>query len=289
MSKKVISSIIIPAHGRVDLLERAIISIVNSRGAENTEIIVIDDYSSPPLKTSQLRPQDQLIRTEKKTGAAVARNIGITASKGEVIYLLDSDDFIVERDFDQEYNQVVGSNFVWFSQIKSQGYQSNYPETINTENYLKYIFYKYPHITQTSSLCFEKSMNLSFDEALPKHQDWDFVFNQVLNKGINLQQLDSMIFFDRGDKTSLSRTYTPHKSDPWFAKLTKQQAQLDLDIKIIEYYLFAHYLSRYSWIRFSSQSINLLWQRKTTVRLVLIKIYHRLNQLPSYFSKTGFT
>jgi glycosyltransferase involved in cell wall biosynthesis len=271
------ASIIIPANGREDLLERAIDSIIKSPGSENVEILIIDDNSSPRLSPRNLREQDKLVKLSESAGAAVARNKGMGMAIGDVIYLLDSDDYILFRDFDAEHKKIIGSGEVFFSDIKSQGYNSNYPETIIIDEYLDSIFFKLPHVTQTSSLCFERLLNLRFDESLPKHQDWDFIYFSVLLKGIQLRHIESKVFFDRGDRASLSRKYIPEKSDRWFSKLKILNTQID--IELVTYYLFAHYLSRYSWLLFIKNSIKLFFSKKVTTRIVLVKIYHRFKQL----------
>ena len=87
-------SVVIPAFNRVNLLQRAILSCLN-QSFVSLEVIVVDDFSNPPLK--QLLPKDVLnsvvlVRLDEKQNAAIARNIGVTYSRAKYVSFLDSDD-----------------------------------------------------------------------------------------------------------------------------------------------------------------------------------------------------
>lgn len=92
-------SIVIPTHNRPDLVRRAVQSALAAT-ADDTEIVVVDDASSPPaavalddiaLATTRLK----LVRNTGERGAAGARNFGVTASGGHVILFLDDDDALL--------------------------------------------------------------------------------------------------------------------------------------------------------------------------------------------------
>lgn len=97
--EKGLVSCIVPTYKRSDSLIRAINSILNQT-YEKLEVIVVDD--NDPNDTYSLKVQERLktiedsrvryIQQEKHINGAVARNVGIQASKGEFIAFLDDDD-----------------------------------------------------------------------------------------------------------------------------------------------------------------------------------------------------
>jgi len=94
-----ITSIIIPCHGQLKLLKRAVASILESCRAfdEETELLLVDDCSPVPVDTvlGELakHPFVRIIKLEQNNGPSAARNVGIEASEGE--YLLFTDDDVV--------------------------------------------------------------------------------------------------------------------------------------------------------------------------------------------------
>jgi glycosyltransferase involved in cell wall biosynthesis len=105
-------SVIIPTYNRKTVLPRAIDSVLVQKGAD-FELIIIDDGSTDDtedivrrIRTSHLEickndkpngprvssPQFRFFRSEKNSGPAAARNLGIKEAKGEWIAFLDSDD-----------------------------------------------------------------------------------------------------------------------------------------------------------------------------------------------------
>lgn len=268
-------SVIIPSKGRQKLVERAVESVLASKGSHLVEIIVVDDNSNPPLAIGNLRPQDKIIFLDKSSGAAIARNNGIAASVGKLIYLLDSDDYFLERDFERDL-QSVGDNAIYYTDIFS-GSKSSYPLEIDVNDFLRFVFFKYPHICQTSSLCFLKANNIFFDESLPKHQDWDFVYSS-LQKGFRVKKIEGLTCFDTSDKKSLSRQYNSEKSKVWFSKLVNNQENLSVNISVVEFHLFSKYLKEMSWLRFFVLGARLMLSRDTSARFFVRAFAHRMLQ-----------
>ncbi len=87
-------SVVIPVFNRPHGARRAVASVLAQQdlGANNVEIIVVDDCSEPPLDLSGADQRVQLLRLARNSGAAAARNAGIRATRGEFVALLDSDD-----------------------------------------------------------------------------------------------------------------------------------------------------------------------------------------------------
>ncbi len=114
-------SVIIPNHNRAHIIARALDSVL-SQSLPAMEIIVVDDGSTDRsrqlLKThyAQIR-----VLTQEHKGVSAARNLGIRASRGDWIALLDSDDkwlpeklaLQYEALMDNRHYRVVHSNEQW--------------------------------------------------------------------------------------------------------------------------------------------------------------------------------
>ena len=85
-------SVIVPAFGGQDKLDLVLAGLARqSYPAELTEVIVVDNGSTPPLRLPATRPPGaRLIRCETP-GRANARNAGLAEAGGDVIHWLDSD------------------------------------------------------------------------------------------------------------------------------------------------------------------------------------------------------
>ena len=92
-------SVVIPTHNRKEKLERLIRSILESDyPKDKLEIIVVDDASTDGTHEhiKRLFPQVKIIRNDEEKLLAESRNIGIRASKGKYIFIID-DDNVVDR------------------------------------------------------------------------------------------------------------------------------------------------------------------------------------------------
>ncbi|WP_423818465.1 glycosyltransferase family A protein [Salinimicrobium sp. TIG7-5_MAKvit] len=95
MESSPLVSIVIPCYNDEKFVEEAVFSALNQTYL-NKEIIVVDDGSNKETKIvlEKLRPSlNDLIFQENK-GQSAARNRGIIASNGNLISMLDSDDYL---------------------------------------------------------------------------------------------------------------------------------------------------------------------------------------------------
>lgn len=86
-------SVVIPLYNKAPHIERALNSIL-SQTIQPIEIVVVDDGSTdggPKIVENFNYPNIRLIRQEHQ-GVSIARNRGITESKGGLISFLDADD-----------------------------------------------------------------------------------------------------------------------------------------------------------------------------------------------------
>lgn len=94
-------SIIIPTYKRATMLHRAISSCIEQT-YKNIEVLVVSDNEPNDIFTQDAREtvesfhdnRVRLITQERHINGAVARNVGIRASKGKYISFLDDDDYI---------------------------------------------------------------------------------------------------------------------------------------------------------------------------------------------------
>ena len=90
-------SVIITTYKRSDKLEDAIKSVINQT-YKNLEIIIVDDNSELKeereltAKIVSKYKNIRYIKNEKNLGGSLSRNVGIKASKGNIICFLDDDD-----------------------------------------------------------------------------------------------------------------------------------------------------------------------------------------------------
>ena len=91
-------SIIIPCYNCSDTLEEAVRSCYTQDIAIPFEIIMVDDCSTDRTrqtmeKLASIHPEIKTVFHDKNRGGGAARNTGIQASNGDLIYCLDSDNF----------------------------------------------------------------------------------------------------------------------------------------------------------------------------------------------------
>ena len=86
-------SVIIPTYNRLEMLQRAVGSVLNQT-YERFELIVVDDGSSDATR-DRYEDESPPIRYiyQHHQGVSAARNRGILEAKGDLIAFLDSDDF----------------------------------------------------------------------------------------------------------------------------------------------------------------------------------------------------
>jgi glycosyltransferase involved in cell wall biosynthesis len=92
--KSILISIIIPCYNDALYIEQSVLSALNQTYS-NIEVIVVDDGSNEETKKVLKKLENQITKliTQENQGQSKARNVGIEASKGDYILVLDSDDY----------------------------------------------------------------------------------------------------------------------------------------------------------------------------------------------------
>jgi len=99
MNENPLVTVYIPTYNRLELLKRAVKSVLD-QDYSNIELIVVDDGSSDGTVDylECVSQADQRVRyfvNEVNSGACVSRNKAIWAEKGEFITGLDDDDYFL--------------------------------------------------------------------------------------------------------------------------------------------------------------------------------------------------
>lgn len=126
--KEPLISVVIPTYNRSEMLKDALKSVLNQT-FQDFEIIVCDDGSEDNTKEIVEAFKDNRIKYlwQENSGLSPAvRNMGIQASKGKYVALLDSDDIWLPNKLEKQLNAfnknpdllVVATNFVYFSDEK---------------------------------------------------------------------------------------------------------------------------------------------------------------------------
>lgn len=102
MSSGPLVSAIIPTYNRADVVFEAVDSVLGQTYS-NLEVIVVDDGSSDETAARLRRYGDRIrLVSQENAGPAVARNRGMTVSRGELIAFLDSDDLWLPTKIEQQ-------------------------------------------------------------------------------------------------------------------------------------------------------------------------------------------
>lgn len=113
MNKERLVSIIVPVYNSEKFLNRCIDSIL-AQTYQNFELILVDDGSTDSsLKMCNIYSKnDKRIKviTISNSGPSVARNIGLSKAKGELIQFIDSDDYI-DQHMINSMVQAIGYEF----------------------------------------------------------------------------------------------------------------------------------------------------------------------------------
>ncbi len=132
-------SIVIPTHNRLTFLKEAVDSVQNQT-FQNWELMVVDDASTDTtwdwLQGIE-SPQIRVFRQEQNLERSAARNLGLNASKGQLIMFLDDDDYLrpdalksLTLPFLNDPNIVATVGARWKFRIGEYALRIDHPHTI---------------------------------------------------------------------------------------------------------------------------------------------------------------
>lgn len=169
-------SVIIPVgKGHEEYLIDAIDSVV-AQTYPDWELIVVNDTGSP-MSTIPGAPFAKIINTTGGIGVSAARNLGVKASKGEAIFPLDADDYILPNCLErmaahlEEYNGIIYSGWLK-NEMNSKDMQYYQPKEFVCGATITKMQHSGSSILIPRWL-FDKIGG--WDEKIPGWEDWDFL------------------------------------------------------------------------------------------------------------------
>jgi glycosyltransferase involved in cell wall biosynthesis len=178
-------SVIIPTYNRAHLIDKAIKSVLNQT-YQDYEIIVVDNASTDNTKEVVKGFNNFKIRYIyycDNRGSSVARNVGIRASQGEFIALLDSDDEWLPEKLDRQVevlqNESPEVGVVYSDVLYIDENSKNMNRKLRNPKKEGYIYEDLlggncvgtPSALLIKKECFHR-FGL-FDDLLKYHEDWD--------------------------------------------------------------------------------------------------------------------
>jgi GT2 family glycosyltransferase len=84
-------SVVVPVRNDPEHLRACLESLAATRGAEDHEVIVVDDASTDGSAGVAASLGARVLRLERRAGPAAARNLGAEAARGEHLFFVDAD------------------------------------------------------------------------------------------------------------------------------------------------------------------------------------------------------
>jgi glycosyltransferase involved in cell wall biosynthesis len=184
-------SVIIPTYKRNDMLDRAIISVLNQT-YKNIEVIVVDDNNNDSVyreKTEEIMQKYSnnsnviyIKHAENKNGAA-ARNTGIANSQGDYIAFLDDDDEFCEDKILLQVDRLSKLDDSWGGiycacQLYTDGIEIRKLMNFTEGNICKELLLMDNSIYAGSTFLVRRKVIEElegFDESFTRHQDWELL------------------------------------------------------------------------------------------------------------------
>lgn len=111
-------SIIMPAYNSEKFIEKALSSIPNR---DDIEIIVINDGSTDSTAEIAKEFNVKLIDRKENMGIGYSRKEGLTYAQGEYIMFFDSDDTIIEENFNIVIDMLTGEDIIYYNLKQNDG------------------------------------------------------------------------------------------------------------------------------------------------------------------------
>ncbi|MRH98142.1 glycosyltransferase [Agrobacterium tumefaciens] len=207
-------SVVMPTKNRMSTIETAIRSVMRQTH-RNWELIIIDDGGTDETQSVVASFADNRIRYLKQDasgGVSRARNIGLSAARGEWIFFLDSDnswrDDMVELSLKNAYKRSLSAGYCAADLIDDHGrrksvlYADFDYESCVRENFidLNCFFVRWEGEFKTAR----------FDENLRRLVDWDFIMKIAAHTRVMGSPFVGVHYYD-GNIARISNQ--EHKSD----------------------------------------------------------------------------
>ena len=257
-------SVVIPTYKRDHSLERAIRSALAQEDVA-LEVLVVDDGSPVPpdaiLAKFAHDPRVRYLPQAQNRGGGAARNVGIEASQGTWIALLDSDDWWEAGKLRAQLNLMEAlphpERTVCFTRLRIQGpfgTRVTPALTLDPKVHISHHLFISMVQIQTSSLLLDATLaqETLFDPELPRLQDWDF-YLRLATQGARFVQLPLplSVFEASADPGRISNTLDPKLLrtwiESWRAQLSDQAYKGFMANKLAPELLLTGHTSQGMW------------------------------------------
>lgn len=253
-------SIIIPVYKSEKTIVECLNSVIKEAPAES-EIILVDDGSPDncPEICDEYAVKDSRIRVihQRNSGASVARNTGLKAAKGDLVFFLDSDDYLTQGYFKKLLSHsadLVLGNFVAFYNDGSPDYCLDVSSTqiqYGLTDFLKDFHIFFPTIFNFPwGKIYKRDIilnnDISFDSDIAINEDLLFNLTYYSHCQTIAFEKDALVMY-RQMAGSLSKRYFPQLFD-WYIKgytqiqnlLISEKAYTDVNEKYFYERLFGN-------------------------------------------------
>jgi glycosyltransferase involved in cell wall biosynthesis len=225
-------SVVIPVKDRKDSLLRALRSVKNQNYPVK-EIVIVDDGSAEPMRIISEETFGNVIylRNEISMGAPHARNRGWRTASAQYIAFLDSDDELLPSCLGNKIHKLIKEDLdltVGSFIIEQNGVQKPFRFKVDRNIPLRdNLLMNSPFDARTSTFVVKRSVlqQISFDEQLKKHQDWDLFINidEQYKTGFT-NDCDVILHVSATDRIS---TNLKHESTKYFIEKNKNKVSAD--------------------------------------------------------------
>lgn len=269
--KEVKISIVIPNYNRGHVIGKAIISVLNQTYAE-FELIIVDDCStdnSIQIISEFKDERVKILKLDKNSGAAAARNHGIKNALGDYISLLDSDDYYESEFLSESLNKLSESlksvGFIWTG-------VRYFENEVDKEFIWKPVLKETPYLTFLNSLHIGTNSGITFKrkifddcgyfrEDLPAAEDTEFFLR--ITKSYDFSYVDKVLINierDSSDRLSknykkIAQAYNCFLSDhyPFIDKEKELQKKYYYKMMWLNYHLNDHKTARFFYEKIPSE------------------------------------
>ena len=216
-------SVIMPTYNRGYIISMAIDSILNQT-YKNFELIIVDDFSNDDTAQIISKYKDKrikYIKLDKKSGANLARNIGIENARGRFITFQDSDDYSYKERLKYEFKALKDENvdIVFSSFYKTSAGNEKivinscnkkikkilFPnEKIENDQIFNTLLYRNVITTQVLFGKREVFDKEKFDDSITRFQDWDLMIRIARNYKVFHLEQPLLYMFVQNDSISKS-------------------------------------------------------------------------------------
>ncbi|EFZ36909.1 glycosyltransferase, group 2 family protein [Hoylesella oralis ATCC 33269] len=282
--RQLLLSIIIPVYNAEDYLRRCIDSVFKQGLNDNEfEVIIIDDGSQDKSYDIALaivsEHENIFVCTQRNSGQAAARNVGLEKAKGKYVMFVDSDDYLFENTIKDIICLADRNNLdLCVSRVCVQKYDKTTVICSDFNKFSnKYVLsgeYVLLHNANPSTACaklylreFIKSERLSFYQGIV-HEDVEFSY-RVYALANRVMFTDIISYFYCWNDES-----TDHSDS-----LERKMKSVASDLQI------AHNIKEFTKIRGLSKPLKkyFLYQSNSIVVGIFLSYLRKVNDLPSSF------